>query len=277
MKNKGNRLPLVIGIGLAVFAGLIVLMNVLVIGSANKYVYAVAVNLLLGVSAVLFVLYAYEKKASNTLKVEKRKLKAEKNLIYRHYAPIEERLGEINKFCHDARNILNLLWDCSSQNQEAETLAVDFLNRGEALSRNKYCDNLFINTVLSQKAQEAEQHNIKTCFTVNLSSDLKISEIDVCTCLFNLLDNAISANATADVNAEKHINIDIKSAANFIIIEQENTFYIKLKKGLRTTKEGKNHGLGLKIISDTAKSHNGYAKSEVKGNIFYSTVCLEND
>lgn len=273
---KEKNFSFTIVAGMLLFVILIVLVNLFAVNMFNKYLFFIIINLVLGAAALFFILFVYEKKKNNSIKTELLKLKAEKELIYRHYQPLEEKISAINKFCHDARNILNLLWSCSSEIKDTESLAIDFVNRGETLCRNKFCENRLVNTVLCQKTEEAYKNNIKTEFSVTVPNELNINDIDICSCIFNLLDNAIQANAAGDSGLEKYIFLEINIVTNYLIIEQKNTYYNRISKGFKTNKGNKNHGLGLEIINDIAKKYNGFIELKTDSNVFYSTVYLEN-
>ena len=61
------------------------------------------------------------------------------------------------------------------------------------LDKNIYTDNLAINSILMNKNKVAEDKGIKVSLDLMINSKLKVSNIDICTVLGNLLDNSIEA------------------------------------------------------------------------------------
>lgn len=274
MKGK-RKLPVIIALGLLAFAALLICANYFCVYSFNRYVVVIITNISIGLAAAFFAMYFYERDENAALKAEKEKLKAEKNLIYRHYKPLEDNVEDINKYCHDARNILNLLWDSTQDSKNTEALAIDFVNRGESLCKNKYCENRLVNTAIESEAERAQRSGIKTDISVSVPDDINIDDIDICTCLFNLLDNAIEANKTSR-REQRQITLEMSIVGKYLIIKQSNTYYNKIKKGLKTNKTEPNHGLGIQIIDGIAKKYNGYTEYKTENGKFYSAVFLQN-
>jgi len=133
------------------------------------------------------------------------------------------------------------------------------MKTGKALKTSKPA----LNALLKAKMEEAEGQQIDVY--VEVKSDLKqfvVEDWQLCKVLSNLIDNAMTA--LSEKAEEKTLEIDInedRECYRFSVSNngtpipkecQESIF----KRGF-STKKGEGHGMGLAIVSDIVKEHNG--------------------
>lgn len=238
------------------------------------------INILWIIIWMLFIMLQYEKKRSEASDKEIFMLEKEGELSEYYYRCVSEKIDDINKFCHDARNYLNLFSNKKDECDRYEQIAQQFVEKGESLSANTCCENRLLDALLSQKKEYAELNGIKFTCDVVISNDVAVDGMDLCSCFFNLLDNAIEANITEIPQPDKWISIKANTVGSFLIIKQSNSIFntVKPKKEnvFETSKaDRKNHGYGLNIITEAAQRYNGYAEFETLNNVFYSNVYFD--
>ena len=114
----------------------------------------------------------------------------------------------------------------------------------------------------------------KLFLSKNLS--LPITDVQMCSLLSNLLDNAIEACEKVAVNP--FINLCIQTAKMNLILTIQNSSdgrYNYTEDGqLQSTKESPEHGLGLIRIKEIVETANGIYKISPKQDIFEITILL---
>lgn len=143
-----------------------------------------------------------------------------------------------------------------------------------------YTSHRVVNAVLSGKAQEAEELDIKfeayvepnICFGETAQSDLAAM-------LGNLLDNALEA--TVDCKGEKKtitLKIFMENEGSVCVIKLMNYFAkmpLRYKTGfVSTKKEHGQHGIGIRSVENTAKKYGGYLQCIVEEERFIAILIL---
>ena len=88
------------------------------------------------------------------------------------------------------------------------------------LDENIYTNNIAVNSILSSKMKVAKEKGIKINLDLKITSEIKISNVDICIILGNLLDNSIEACDL--INKYKFIDLKIVSENSRLIIKIEN-------------------------------------------------------
>ncbi len=131
----------------------------------------------------------------------------------------------------------------------------------------KYCDNIYVDTLLYSKSLYALEKNILFDVDVIYEGET-IDDIDMNTILFNLIDNAFEATILTD---EKKVSLKIREVKGIVYIFISNTKKKEIINLHKTSKKDKNnHGLGIKIIEDIIKDYQGkieYQDNEAVMNI----------
>lgn len=144
----------------------------------------------------------------------------------------------------------------------------------------KFCGSEILNTVLYLKKNQAEKSDIKMRIAADVEDSIGIEDIDLCSLLCNLLDNAIEACEKIQ-NDDRKIDVKIRSQANFLFFDIENSYsgYLKKKNGhlLSTKKDKEEHGVGTKIIRDIVSKYDGNIKYKEKEGTFQVIVSMKEN
>lgn len=135
--------------------------------------------------------------------------------------------------------------------------------------------NELLDYLLTQKAGEAREAGVKTCFDVVVPAGLPIEGRDLCGLLSNLLDNAIEAS-----RAEKdpEIRLSMRTSRGYLSIVVSNrcsTDVMSMNPHLHTTKgNAAEHGIGLRVVRSIAKKYEGSFSTEMVDGKFVATALL---
>lgn len=138
-----------------------------------------------------------------------------------------------------------------------------------------YCNQALLNAIFHEKQNIAEENGITIEYGISTPSRISIPLSDLASIFFNLLDNAIDAckNSESD-NPFIHLRTSYKgSSLSIHMINSKNPDIQFTKK--TTKKDTVSHGLGLSIIEDILKNHQGHATWNDLGDTFESILMLE--
>lgn len=131
--------------------------------------------------------------------------------------------------------------------------------------------NICFDTIVNYKGTVAKEQGIEIRPEVMIPYDMELEEQEVCSLLGNLLDNAIEA-AGEVWEDERIITLKAKMSGKNMYVEIGNPYEGERKKkgeNFLTTKENvKEHGIGLKIVGNIVKKHNGILKIDDGDNYF---------
>lgn len=181
---------------------------------------------------------------------------------------------------HDMRHSLKLLEQLASQGN-MEKLC-DYLsethNKLDTITPNHYCANETSNLILGSFEQLAHKNHVTFTTDVSLPTELPIEDTVLCSLLFNLLENAITAAKQVKDNPSRSVHVKAIFKNNKLIIFTENDFSgtVTIENDLPVSpsiKEG--HGFGIKSIINIVEQHSGLYTFETQEQKFYAKILLE--
>ena len=169
---------------------------------------------------------------------------------------------ELMKIRHDLRNQLSytqaLLND--GKYEEANKYIQSLVNQKEEYLYSFSCSNLVISGIVNLELTKAKIANKKVRFKVVVPPKLPFEDSDLLSLITNIVDNSIEN--FVPTNEEDCINVSIVTQQDYLRITSFNSVkqdVVKDKLSLKTTKRGKAHGYGTKIIKNIVKKYEGYA------------------
>lgn len=179
---------------------------------------------------------------------------------------------------HDFRQTIRTLQELArTKDMEAVT---DFISAyAKTLPENesiRYCSNYALNALLNYYRQMARQNEIRLDIEMDLPDILRMSDVDLCTMLGNMLDNAVAACQSIQTgNRFIELRGQNRFGKQFILV-MTNTCPKKLRKKdgayLSTRKDGA--GLGLNSVRQIVEEYSGTATFSDEDGIFYSNVLI---
>lgn len=179
---------------------------------------------------------------------------------------------------HDFRNHINMILGLLEVGTKEDAIKYIYeINSSiNKLDENIYTNNIAVNSILSSKMKVAKEKGIKINLDLKITSEIKISNVDICIILGNLLDNSIEACDL--INKYKFIDLKIVSENSRLIIKIENNtngYVNKVNGKFLTTKCSPMNGIGLTQVDSVVKKYNGYINRKHENNIFTTYVMIQ--
>ena len=187
------------------------------------------------------------------------------------YEQAQETIRQTAALRHEWKNHITAL-HLLEQKQDLDGMKtyLDHLDAQLArLSPKIYCANLTVNTILSRIADQAKASGVSFHANALLPEKLDIAEEDLCSFLFNMLDNALEAaeKVGGEITCALHVR------QSYLTIRCENTYSGVIRTDaagqiLTTKNHPASHGLGLVKMRAIAEKYGSVL------NISYDEKCF---
>lgn len=222
--------------------------------------------IILGISIYVAVLLAKGRNSERELQARISKIEIE--------LQAGKNSSEILEFRHDIKNHLYIIQELL-ENGEIDK-AKEYLNHinviPESAGDRILLRNKSLEIILNQKRALATRMNIT--FNINVMCEVKMKDIDICSIVSNMVDNALEAAGEGGYIA---FSIEKDRESEGCFVKCTNTYSKKpqLYKGsFVSAKKGHGHGIGVKIIRKTVEKYNGNAKFNFDDEWFYADIYI---
>ncbi len=198
----------------------------------------------------------------------------EQEIMQKYYAEVESMYTKMRGWRHDYRHHIQTMKVHAANGEYEEIdkyleMLDDDLTNVETVIRT---GNRMADAILNSKLSLAAEKEITVKAEAKIPVSLSVSELDLCTIIGNLLDNAIDACMELP-KEERLIRIYMEMKGNYLYLSLINTSGGAKKKNFFTTK-GEGHGFGLSRIDTIVKKYGGYVKRASEDNAFSTEVLL---
>lgn len=207
--------------------------------------------------------------------VDKRIAWFQSDLISKQTVEIQNMYRQMQEWRHDYRNHIQnmknrLDGDQGELEQYLDELADDLTQTDTSIQTG----NVMADAVLNSKLSVAEQKSIQLNVKAHIPKGIEMTDVEMCSVLGNLLDNAIEACEKLPCDKRfLRVYID-KFKGQFYLSVQNSSPSIQRDKGIfRTTKAG-THGFGLFRIDRIAKKYGGYVNRQYEEGVFATELLL---
>lgn len=185
---------------------------------------------------------------------------------------------------HDFKNNMQVLSALADEGRldEIKKYLKEILD-SEPLSRRQWIEvrgNPTVTALLNAKFSRALESGIRISAEIWYPNPMHVQTADLCTILFNVMDNAIEACEKNQDPEKRRIRLVLKQKGYFFGILCDNpseTEPIPAKKyRFRSTKKGPLHGVGLRQLSQIARKYDGVFDAKYVNGIFSVRVVLAN-
>lgn len=189
------------------------------------------------------------------------------SLEQEHYQNLMHTTAELREMRHDAKNYLAVLRSLISagKTKEAEEYLDSFTQFYDAQPPLLATGNLVLDSIITEKLMICRKEKIQVDYTIHFPADCPLTDLELCSLIGNLFDNAIEAVRKIPGKG-RNISFNIKPYKNMFSLFISNTYsgvYLLQDGVLQTTKSSgdtESHGLGLKRVQDMITKYNGFLK-----------------
>lgn len=228
--------------------------------------------------AAIFVIILFIRHFMYNL-VDKRIAAYQNDLITKHCDEVQNIYKQMRGWRHDYHNHIQTMKAYLALNQTAELnsylgkLDSDLTTVDTVLKTG----NIMVDAILNSKISLAKSKIININAKATVPYDLKISEIDLCVIIGNLIDNATEACIKQANESDRFIRVYIGVLKNQLYISVSNSVSGEIKKsGNRylSTKDLVSHGFGLMRVDKIAQKYAGYINRQNEEGVFATEIML---
>lgn len=237
--------------------------------------------LIMTVSVILIVANIAMYKLSDFMLLEiKNRNEAEKKAaIYRqevkNYKELVIIKREDAKFSHDIKHKLFVVNELiKADNEEGGKIIEEICGMLSENEIKNYTDKKSIDSLLNAKRKGMLNEGVEPEIRVCLYQEIKVSEMDLCVILGNLMDNALESVKDMD---SKIIKITITDKGKYLIVNVKNTAEDKPITLGKTSKEDKQqHGFGLPNVKEIIEMYDGELTYRYSDGMFSVNIMMKN-
>ncbi len=208
--------------------------------------------------------------------IDRRIERFQSELIEKQVREIQNMYRQVRGWRHDYRNhIQNMKIQLSEGNYErlAEYLSelADDLDTVDTVIKT---GNVMADAILNSKLTVAQKMNVRLNVKANVPEQLPMSDVELCSVLGNMLDNAVEACGSLP-EEERFMRVYIGRLKGQMYLSVQNSAgKVRKEKGAYlSTKEGE-HGYGLFRIDRIAKKYGGYVNRQNEEGIFATEIMI---
>ncbi len=199
------------------------------------------------------------------------------DLIAKHCEEVQNVYRTMRGWRHDYHNHIQAMLALTDKPQQLRAYLLKLNSDLTTVDTVIKTGNVMVDAILNSKLSLIQSHQINLHAKAVVPSDLKISEIDLCTVIGNLLDNAMEACLKQEQDSERFVRVYIGILKKQLYISVQNSSGQQIKKSGKTyisTKNSERHGFGLKRIDRIVAKYDGYINHQNEEGIFATEVLL---
>jgi len=199
------------------------------------------------------------------------------DLIAKHCEEVQNVYRTMRGWRHDYHNHIQAMLALTDKPQQLRAYLLKLNSDLTTVDTVIKTGNVMVDAILNSKLSLIQSHQINLHAKAVVPSDLKISEIDLCTVIGNLLDNAMEACLKQEQDSERFVRVYIGILKKQLYISVQNSSGQQIKKSGKTyisTKNSESHGFGLKRIDRIVAKYDGYINRQNEEGIFATEVLL---
>ena len=223
----------------------------------------------------IFLIYYFLRRTLYNM-IDRRIERFQSELIEKQVREIQNMYRQVRGWRHDYRNhINNMKIQLSEGNYDKLS---DYLNELaddlDTVDTVIKTGNVMADAILNSKLNVAEKMNIKLNVKANVPDKLPMSDVELCSMLGNILDNAVEACGTLP-EEERFMRVYIGKLKGQLYLSVQNSAgkVCKSKNTYLSTKEGE-HGYGLFRIDRVAKKYGGYVNRQNEDGVFATEIMV---
>ena len=238
-------------------------------------------KIIIGIIIFLFLIFMtlfFLLRRTLTNMIDRRIERFQSELIEKQVREIQNMYRQVRGWRHDYRNhIQNMKILLSEKNYEKldgylDQLADDLDTVDTVIKTG----NVMADAILNSKLNSAEKLNVRLNVKANIPEGLPISDVELCSVLGNMLDNAVESCASLP-ESDRFMRVYIgKLKGQLYLSVQNSAGVIRKEKGsyISTKENSGQHGYGLFRIDRIAKKYGGYVNRQNEEGIFATEIMI---
>ena len=209
--------------------------------------------------------------------IDRRVAAYQNDLITRHCDEVENMYRQMRGWRHDYHNHIQAMLALTDNPEQLRrylwTLNDDLTNVDTVLKTG----NVMVDAILNSKLSLIKSKQIGVNAKAAVPKELKISEVDLCVIIGNLLDNAMEACLRQAEGENRFIRVYIGVLKQQLYISVTNSTGGDTRKSGRSylsAKGSDGHGFGLQRIDRIAEKYNGFVNRQNEPEVFATEVLL---
>lgn len=183
---------------------------------------------------------------------------------------------EIKRYKHDLKNHIKVLQELHRKGryEDADQYLNALQENLESSTKFFSLSNKIVEALLNQKREEILEKKIFFIPQIGVESYV-MSDVEICSVLSNLLDNAIEATMQLpEKQREIELTIMGTKERNGYLVDVINTSKepVCIRNEFISSKGKKGHGIGMKIIKRTIEQYNGRTRFEYTNGKFHVKI-----
>lgn len=195
-------------------------------------------------------------------RADQQSLELKNELVMSSYRAIESKMRAGNEARHEWRHRLaamNALYNSGDMDGIGKMLG-ELSKQAENALQIKYSENFAINAILQDCSARAGTAGIEFEALAPVPKEISVTEIDLCTLLMNMLDNAIEACKKQPDGEKRYIRFKAEIKHGFLAVRCENSYSGEIETGRnglpQTTKQNTHeHGFGMLQMETVAERY----------------------
>lgn len=199
------------------------------------------------------------------------------DLIAKHYDEVQNIYKTMRGWRHDYHNHIQTMLALTGNEEQLKEYLLKLNNDLIDIDTVIKTGNVMVDAILNSKLSLIQSKKIAVNAKAVVPPDLKISEIDLCIIIGNLLDNALEASLKQSEESDKFIRVYIGILKGQLYISVSNSIGGEVKKSGKTyisTKNNDMHGFGLMRVDRIADKYDGYVNRQNEDGVFATEVML---
>lgn len=209
--------------------------------------------------------------------IDRRVAAYQNDLITRHCDEVENMYRQMRGWRHDYHNHIQAMLALTDNPEQLRrylwTLNDDLTTVDTVLKTG----NVMVDAILNSKLSLIKSKQIAVNAKAAVPKELKISEVDLCVIIGNLLDNAMEACLRQAEGENRFIRVYIGVLKQQLYISVTNSTGGDTRKSGRSylsAKGSDGHGFGLQRIDRIAEKYNGFVNRQNEPEVFATEVLL---
>lgn len=211
--------------------------------------------------------------------IDRRIARFQNGLLEKHLGEIQDMYHQVRGWRHDYRNhIQNMRIQLSEGNySELGNYLAQLADDLASVDTIVKTGNIMADAVLNSKLNTARKLHVRLNVKASIPENLPISDVELCSLLGNLLDNAVEACASLP-EEERFIRIYIRRLKGQLYLSLQNSAgKVQKARGRYVSSKAGEHGYGIFRIDRIAKKYGGYVNRQDEEGIFATELMIPFD